>query len=36
MVEGSYEGNEKYVFLTFDDGPSPLTEQVLDILKMKM
>ncbi|EDT72529.1 polysaccharide deacetylase family protein [Clostridium perfringens] len=33
MVEGSYEGNEKYVFLTFDDGPSPLTEQVLDILK---
>ena len=33
MVDGSYEGNEKYVFLTFDDGPSPLTEQVLDILK---
>ncbi len=27
---------KKYVFLTFDDGPSPLTEQVLDILKMKM
>lgn len=33
MVEGSYKGDEKYVFLTFDDGPSPLTEQVLNILK---
>lgn len=33
MVDGSYKGDEKYVFLTFDDGPSPLTEQVLDILK---
>ncbi|HAT4149846.1 TPA: polysaccharide deacetylase family protein, partial [Clostridium perfringens] len=33
MIEGSYDGNEKYVFLTFDDGPSPITEQVLDILK---
>lgn len=33
MVEGSYKGEEKYVFLTFDDGPSPLTEDILDILK---
>lgn len=33
MVEGSYKGEEKYVFLTFDDGPSPLTEGILDILK---
>ncbi|MDZ4992775.1 polysaccharide deacetylase family protein [Clostridium perfringens] len=33
MVDGSYKGDEKYVFLTFDDGPSPLTEQVLNILK---
>ncbi|EGT3616072.1 polysaccharide deacetylase [Clostridium perfringens] len=33
MVSGSYEGDEKYIFLTFDDGPSPLTEQILDILK---
>lgn len=32
MVDGSYDGDEKYVFLTFDDGPSPLTNQVLDIL----
>ncbi len=33
MISGTYEGNEKYVFLTFDDGPSPLTNEVLDILK---
>lgn len=33
MIDGSYLGEEKYVFLTFDDGPSPLTEEILDILK---
>lgn len=33
MVLGTYDGEEKYVFLTFDDGPSPLTEEVLDILE---
>lgn len=32
MVDGSYYGDEKYIFLTFDDGPSPLTNKVLDIL----
>lgn len=35
MVNGKYEGDEKYVFLTFDDGPSPNTEKILDILKEK-
>lgn len=33
MLTGDYIGDEKYVFLTFDDGPSPNTEVVLDILK---
>lgn len=28
-----YSSDEKQVFLTFDDGPSPLTPAVLDILK---
>lgn len=35
MLNETYEGNEKYIFLTFDDGPSPNTEKVLDILKEK-
>lgn len=35
MLDGKYEGNEKYVFLTFDDGPSPLTNKNLDTLKGK-
>lgn len=35
MLKETYEGNEKYIFLTFDDGPSPNTEKVLDILKEK-
>ncbi len=29
------EGTEKMVYLTFDDGPSPVTEQILDVLKNK-
>ncbi|MBX7281764.1 polysaccharide deacetylase family protein [Clostridium chauvoei] len=33
MIYGTYPGLKKYVFLTFDDGPSPNTEKVLDILK---
>ncbi|AYE33263.1 polysaccharide deacetylase family protein [Clostridium septicum] len=33
MLYGTYAGSKKYVFLTFDDGPSPNTEKVLDILK---
>ncbi|MGL5379271.1 polysaccharide deacetylase family protein [Clostridium sp.] len=35
MLNGTYEGEEKNVFLTFDDGPSPLTKEVLDILEEK-
>ncbi|MEG0371718.1 MAG: polysaccharide deacetylase family protein [Clostridium sp.] len=32
MLENTYEGEGKRVFLTFDDGPSPNTVKVLDIL----
>ena len=35
MVENQYAGQEKTVFLTFDDGPSPNTKYILDILKEK-
>lgn len=35
IVNGSSIDENKYVFLTFDDGPSPNTEKVLDILKEK-
>ncbi|MEG0295081.1 MAG: polysaccharide deacetylase family protein [Clostridium sp.] len=35
MLKGNYTGEEKYVFLTFDDGPSPNTEKVLNVLKEK-
>lgn len=32
-VKGVYSSDEKQVFLTFDDGPSKLTPEILDILK---
>ena len=32
-IRGIYSSDEKQVFLTFDDGPSLLTPQILDILK---
>lgn len=32
-IKGIYSSDEKQVFLTFDDGPSPLTPAVLNILK---
>lgn len=32
-LEGTVEALQKRVYLTFDDGPSPTTETVLDILK---
>lgn len=35
IVDNKYTGKEKMVFLTFDDGPSPNTEKVLNILKEK-
>ena len=35
MANDTYKGEGKYVFLTFDDGPSPNTEKILDILKEK-
>ncbi len=35
MVENKYQGEGKRVFLTFDDGPSPLTNQNLKTLKEK-
>lgn len=35
IVNGNVTDDKKYVFLTFDDGPSPNTEKVLDILKEK-
>lgn len=35
IVNGTRIDDKKYVFLTFDDGPSPNTEKVLDILKEK-
>ncbi|MEY8001819.1 polysaccharide deacetylase family protein [Clostridium sp. Mt-5] len=34
-AEPNVTGNEKVIYLTFDDGPSPLTNKVLDILKEK-
>lgn len=33
--DGKKEGEGKKVYLTFDDGPSPFTNQILDILKEK-
>ncbi|MGL4760918.1 MAG: polysaccharide deacetylase family protein [Sarcina sp.] len=34
MIDGTYKGTEKEVFLTFDDGPSPNnTPKILNILK---
>lgn len=35
MADGTYKGHGKYVFLTFDDGPSNGTEEILKILKDK-
>lgn len=35
MVNDTYKGEGKYVFLTFDDGPSNSTEKILNILKDK-
>ena len=35
IVKGQTIDDKKYVFLTFDDGPSPNTEKILDILKEK-
>lgn len=35
MLEAKYEGKDKYVFLTFDDGPSKNTSKILEILKEK-
>ncbi len=32
-VKGVYSSKEKQIFLTFDDGPSKITGQVLDVLK---
>jgi len=32
-VKGVYSSDEKQIFLTFDDGPSKLTPEILDILK---
>ena len=32
-IKAIYSSDEKQVYLTFDDGPSPLTPRVLDILK---
>lgn len=32
-VRGIYSSDEKQIFLTFDDGPSKVTEQILDILE---
>lgn len=32
-IKGIYSSDEKQVFLTFDDGPSPLTPLILNILK---
>src|SRR5699024_2159985 len=32
-VKGVYSSDEKQVFLTFDDGPSNITNEVLDVLK---
>ncbi len=35
IIKGQTIDDKKYVFLTFDDGPSPNTEKILDILKEK-
>lgn len=35
IVNGTRIDDNKYVFLTFDDGPSPNTEKVLNTLKEK-
>lgn len=35
MLQGKYKGTDKYVFLTFDDGPSKNTSKILEILKEK-
>lgn len=35
IVKGQNIDDKKYIFLTFDDGPSPNTEKILDILKEK-
>ncbi|MGU8665158.1 polysaccharide deacetylase family protein [Clostridium perfringens] len=35
MANDTYKGEGKYVFLTFDDGPSNSTENILNILKDK-
>lgn len=35
MMDGKYDDDKKYVFLTFDDGPTKLTSDILDILKEK-
>ena len=33
QIKNIYGSDEKQVYLTFDDGPTPITTQVLDILK---
>ena len=35
MANDTYKGEGKYVFLTFDDGPSNSTEKILNTLKEK-
>lgn len=35
MANDTYKGDGKYVFLTFDDGPSNSTEKILNTLKEK-
>lgn len=35
IINGKNIDDKKYIFLTFDDGPSPNTEKVLNILKEK-
>lgn len=35
MIDGTYAGDEKWAFLTFDDGPTYNTNKVLDILDQK-
>ncbi len=35
MANDTYKGEGKYVFLTFDDGPSNSTEKILNTLKDK-
>ena len=34
-IENIYTSDKKRVFLTFDDGPSPVTESILDTLKQE-